>query len=76
MNFLDPLTTTDGRPYGPVRFRELIKEKYIIAENSNNITYSDIDNMTPSEREEVLGFVVEKLRKTQELIEARKQQRK
>ena len=28
-NFLDPQTDKNGKPYGPVRYKEIAKEKYI-----------------------------------------------
>ena len=55
---MDPQLTRDGKPYGPVRFREILKEQYIISKQTNN-SLNDVDNLTPRERELLLDFIEE-----------------
>jgi len=74
VNFLDPLKTSDGRDYGPVRYRELVKECYIISKNCNT-SYTDVLRLPPREKDLMLGFIVEEFRKAQENIDQMKKER-
>ena len=65
--------TSDGQPYGPIKYKEIVKERWLIAKNSN-IPYSDTENMTPTERYYILEFIAEEVKKTNEAIEKRKQE--
>ena len=73
MNSLDPQTTSDGKPYGPIKYKEIVKERWLIAKNSN-IPYSDTETMTPTERYYILEFIAEEVKKTNEAIEKKKQE--
>lgn len=73
MSSLDPQKTSDGKPYGPIKYKEIVKERWLIAKNSN-IPYSDTENMTPTERYYILEFIAEEAKKTSEMIEKRKQE--
>lgn len=75
MNFLDPAQTEDGKPYGPIRYRELVKERYVIAKNINT-SYLDTGKMTPIERKYILQFLHEEAKKHQEMIDAMKNKNK
>ena len=55
MNFLDPQLTEDGKNYGPVRYKHIVKERYYIAKNSH-ISYEDTGKMTPLERDYIKQF--------------------
>ena len=68
MSFLDPILTSDGSPYGPHRFKEITKERYLISKHCNT-SYKDLDNVTPTERAYLLEFIYEELRKEQEAYE-------
>ena len=59
-NFLDPVWTSDGEPYGPVRYREIIKERYYISKYCNT-SYSDVGNISPAERRELLDIITDEL---------------
>ena len=48
--------TTDGKPYGPSRYKAICKEMYLIAKNAN-ISIEDIKRMTPLERNYFFEFV-------------------
>ena len=54
-------------PYRPNRYKEIVKERYIIATKSH-IPYADVGNMTPIERDYVLEFIQEDLRRELELL--------
>jgi hypothetical protein len=68
---LDPQSTDDGKPYGPWRYKQIVKESYIITKNTNT-PYSDILNMTPTERELMIEFLSEDFKKQQEQMEQAK----
>lgn len=57
-NFLDPVSTSEGEPYGPYRYRQIVQERYLIAKHSN-ISYADTGAMNPSERHMILQFIAE-----------------
>ena len=68
MNFLDPVMTTDGKPYGPVRYKEICKEMFIITKQCN-IPVEDIKKMTPLERHYFLDFIQEDGERLQEKLQ-------
>lgn len=74
-NFLDPILTKDGRPYGPVRYKEIVKECYVISK-SINTSYLDLMQVTPLERKYMLEFLVEESNRTKEMLEQAKRERK
>ncbi len=66
-SFLDPQTTSDGRPYGPYRYKQLIKECYLIAKNTNT-PYTSLMEITPTEKNELLNLILEESQKSQEAV--------
>jgi len=70
VNFLDPALTKDGQPYGPYRFKEIVKQCYIISTKCNT-SYTDLLNITPVERDYLFEFIMEELRETQKLTQQR-----
>jgi hypothetical protein len=68
---LDPQSTDNGKPYGPWRYKQIVKECYIITKNTNT-PYSDILEMTPTERELMIEFLSEDFKKQQEQIDKAK----
>jgi hypothetical protein len=48
-SFLDPQTSSDGTPYGPKRFKEIIKECWYICDNTNT-SYTDVLDVSIQER--------------------------
>lgn len=70
-NFLDPQFDENGDPYGPIRFRELAKECYLISKNMNT-SYSDILLITPTERKYLIKFLIDEAKQQQEMIEKRR----
>ena len=67
MNFLDPLTK-NGKPYGPIRFREISKECYLISKHTHT-SYNDVLQITPMERKFLLEFLVEEAKQEKEAYE-------
>jgi hypothetical protein len=68
LNFLDPQSTDDGKPYGPWRYKQIVKESYIITKNTHT-SYADVLAMTPAEREFFIEFLSEDFKKQQEQID-------
>ena len=66
-NFLDPLLTDDGRPYPLVVFNQLCKERYIISKFSNT-SYKDTADLTPREREFIIGEIVKEIKEKNEIL--------
>lgn len=66
--------TTEGKPYGPFRYKQIVKERYFIAKHAN-ISYSDTGNITPTERKYLLDFIAYEIKRQNELVEQYKQQR-
>lgn len=71
LNSLDP-PLIDGRPYGPIRFREIAKERYLISKHTNT-SYHDTQYIPPLERTYILQFVTEDLQRQHEMYEKAKQ---
>lgn len=70
-SFLDPQLTNDGKPFGPYRYKQIVKESYLISKNTNT-SYVDVMKITPQERNYILDFLSEEYKRTQELTEQAK----
>lgn len=60
--------TKDGKPYGPIRYREIVRECYLISKYCNT-SYSDLLHITPTERTLLLEFIAEQVKKEREAME-------
>jgi hypothetical protein len=58
-SFLDPQTSRDGKPYGPKRFKEIVKECWYISDNLHT-SYTDILDLSVQERVYILECIKEK----------------
>lgn len=68
--------TKDGRPYGPERYKSLIRNLYIISKNTYT-SYTDLrDKITPAEMNALLGLIKEEQESNQKYIEKLKEERK
>ena len=67
-NFLTPQKTSDGKPYGPILYRRLVKEAYYITKNTST-SYSEVLDMTPSEVKLMLEYLTEEFTKQQEALD-------
>ncbi len=72
--FLIPNLTEDGKPYAPWRFKEIVKECYTISKQINT-SYTDLMDITPSERTELIKNISEDIRKQNETFEKQKENR-
>lgn len=68
---MDPLLTSNGRPYGPYRYEKIVEECYVISKKTNT-SYTDVLKMTPLEREYLLKFIRRDVERENELIEQRR----
>ena len=75
VNFLDPALTKDGQPYGPVRYREIVQECYLISK-SMNTSYLDLMKVTPIERKYFVEFLLDEQKRTEEAIRNKANQQK
>ena len=73
-NFFDPLWTSDGQKYAEFRYKEIVKERYMISKHTNT-SYIDTLNITPTERTYFLHFIVEDLTKKFDILDAMKAKR-
>ena len=55
-SFLDPQLTSDGKPYGPIRYKNIVRERYEISKRMNT-SYNELGEITPREREYLLEFI-------------------
>ena len=78
-NFLDPQSIKDKdgkiKPYGPIRFKQIVQERYIISKMINT-SYNDVGEITPLERRYLLEFMYAEMEKTKKIIEEKKQKNK
>ena len=49
--------TTEGKPYGPERYKRIVQECYLISKNMNT-SYADVLKITPIEREYLINFLM------------------
>ena len=68
MNFFDPRWTSDGKPYGRERYKQIVQERYILTKKLNT-SYVDTASITPTERNLLLQFLRDDLQREQEAIE-------
>ena len=67
-NFLDPQTTNNGKPYGPIKFKQLVKECYVLAKNINT-PYTELLDITPAEKNELLNLIIEENKRNEEAMQ-------
>ena len=65
---MDPQLTEDGRPYGPLRYKEIARERYLISKHTNT-SYEDTSTITPLERNYILEFLVDDLQRQKDMYE-------
>ena len=64
--------TKDGKPYGPTRYKDIARERYIISKHTHT-SYEDTENVTPAERGYLLEFILEDLEKEKKMYDEAKQ---
>ena len=65
--------TSDGKPFGPTRFKEISKERYLISKHTNT-SYSDTNNITPLERQYILEFITDDLQRQKDAYDKYRQE--
>ena len=73
MSFLDPQLTSDGKLYAPLRFEQIVEERYQISKHINT-SYKDLGEVTPTERKYLLEFIKRDLEHEQQLIQEKTKQ--
>jgi hypothetical protein len=68
VNFLDPQLTSDGKPYGPARFEQIVEECYAISTRIHT-SYTELLKITPLERTYLLKFIQRDLERENEIRE-------
>ena len=67
--------TDDGKPFGPIRFKQIVHDCYLISKNMNT-SYNDVLDITPAEREYLLEFLEADAKKQAEMLQQAAGQRK
>lgn len=67
VNFLDPQSTSDGKPYKPWKFTELVRERYFISKNINT-SYNDVGKISPKERDILTHIILDEIKQANEKI--------
>lgn len=60
--------TEDGKLYGPSRYKEIARERYLISKHTNT-SYDDTSNITPLERGYLLEFLVEDMQRQKDMYD-------
>ena len=70
-SFLDPQLSDDGTPYGPKRYKEIVKECWYVSDNLHT-SYTDVLNLAYLDRVYLINCINEKKDATlQAMAEAR-----
>ena len=67
-SFLDPQLTSDGKPYGPKRYKEIVKECWYISDNLHT-SYTDVLDLSFQERFYLIQYINEKQDATKRALE-------
>lgn len=65
--------TSDGKLYAPLRFEQIVEERYQISKHINT-SYKDLGEVTPTERRYLLEFIKRDLEHEQQLIQEKTKQ--
>jgi len=68
-SFLDPQTSKDGTPYGPKRFKEIVRECWFVSDQLHT-SYSDVLDLSFLERVYLIEFIGEKQSETKKAMDA------
>ena len=74
-SFLDPQTSSDGKPYGPKRYKEIIKECWYISDNLHT-SYTDVLDLSFQERLYLIECINDKQNATRRAIEEQRAKQK
>lgn len=65
--------TSDGKPYPPLRFKQIVSERYEISKRIHT-SYNDSGSITPREREIILELIKDDIEHDNELVRKLNQQ--
>ena len=71
-SFLDPQLSNDGTPYGPKRYKEILKECWYISDNLHT-SYTDVLNLAYQDRIYLINCINEKKEATMRAMEEARQ---
>ena len=71
-SFLDPLTSSDGKAYGPERYKEIVKECWYISDNLHT-SYTDVLDLSYFERAYLIECINAKQEATKKAMEQARQ---
>ena len=74
LNFLDQQLTEDGRPYGPTRYKQIVKECYVLTRKLHT-SYTDLLKISPTERQYLIEFLQEEIKAQNDMIKKAKAER-
>ena len=69
-SFLDPQISNDGTPYGPKRYKEIVRECWYISDNLHT-SYTDVLDLSFQERFYLIELINQKQEETKKAIEMR-----
>ena len=69
-SFLDPQTSNDGTPYGPKRYKDIVRECWYISDNLHT-SYTDVLDLSFQERFYLIELINQKQEETKKAIEMR-----
>ena len=73
LSSLDPQLTEDGQPFGPTRYKEIARERYLISKYTNT-SYDDTSKTTPLERGYILEFLLEDMQRQKDAYDKAQQE--
>ena len=65
--------TSDGKLYAPVRFQQIVEERYQISKHIHT-SYTELANITPTERQYLLHFIKRDIEHDNEIILKKQQE--
>ena len=66
--------TSDGRPYAPIRYAEIVEERYLISKFIHT-SYGDLADVTPLERKYLLEYIKRDIERENEIKRKAKEQK-
>lgn len=67
--------TSDGKPYGPIRYKNILTECWYISDNLHT-SYTDVLDLAVSDRLALINLIKEKIENTNKALEDAKNKSK
>ena len=58
--------TSDGKPYAPIRYKNIVEERYLITKYTHT-SYTDLAQITPTERNYLLELIKKDIERQNEI---------